>query len=127
MAIPKVKEQDILNALKYIDEHGVPDKNKPEPKLADTTYVTGQYGIKPPLVKVPERQNPYGTGPKYEEKKEEFIMPEISEGDAVKHKSFGDGTVTKLDKAGKHIRVKFATGEKTFIFPDAFKQGFLKL
>lgn len=28
MAIPKVKEQDILNALKYIDEHGVPDKNK---------------------------------------------------------------------------------------------------
>ena len=28
MAIPKVKEQDILNALKYIDKHGVPDKNK---------------------------------------------------------------------------------------------------
>lgn len=28
MATPKVKEQDILNALKYIDEHGVPDKNK---------------------------------------------------------------------------------------------------
>lgn len=28
MAIPKVKEQDIINALKYIDEHGVPDKNK---------------------------------------------------------------------------------------------------
>ena len=28
MAIPKVKEQDILNALKYVDEHDVPDKNK---------------------------------------------------------------------------------------------------
>ena len=28
MAIPKVKKQDILNALEYIDEHGVPDKNK---------------------------------------------------------------------------------------------------
>ena len=28
MAVPKVEEQDILNALKYIDEHGVPDKNK---------------------------------------------------------------------------------------------------
>jgi len=28
MAIPKVRKQDILNALVYIDEHGVPDKNK---------------------------------------------------------------------------------------------------
>ena len=74
-----------------------------------------------------DRQNIYGTSPKAEEKEEEFVMPEISEGDAVKHKSFGDGTVTKIDKAGKHIRVKFAAGEKTFIFPDAFKQGFLKL
>lgn len=33
---------------------------------------------------------------------------------------------TKIDKAQKHIRVKFAAGEKTFIFPDAFKAGFLK-
>jgi len=28
MAIPIVKRQDILNALVYIDKHGVPDKNK---------------------------------------------------------------------------------------------------
>lgn len=28
MAIPKVEEQAILDAIKYIDEHGVPDKNK---------------------------------------------------------------------------------------------------
>ena len=52
--------------------------------------------------------------------------PQVSEGSIVIHKSFGEGTVTKLDKAQKHIRVKFAVGEKTFIFPDAFKQGFLK-
>ncbi len=37
------------------------------------------------------------------------------------------GTVTKLDKAQKHIRVTFAVGEKTFIFPHAFKMGFLKM
>lgn len=37
-----------------------------------------------------------------------------------------DKPYTKIDKAQKHIRVKFAAGEKTFIFPDAFKQGFLK-
>ena len=38
-----------------------------------------------------------------------------------------EGAVTKIDKAQKHIRVTFGIGEKTFIFPDAFKQGFLKM
>lgn len=28
MAIPKIKEQDIINALKYIDENGVPFHNQ---------------------------------------------------------------------------------------------------
>lgn len=45
----------------------------------------------------------------------------------VLHKAFGEGAVTKIDKAQKHIRVTFGIGEKTFIFPDAFKQGFLKM
>lgn len=45
----------------------------------------------------------------------------------VLHKAFGEGTVTKIDKAQKHIRVTFGIGEKTFIFPDAFKQGFLRM
>ena len=51
----------------------------------------------------------------------------IAEGSKVMHKSFGEGTVTKLDKAGKHLRVQFAAGEKTFIFPDAFINGFLSV
>jgi hypothetical protein len=100
---------------------------KPEPKPTTTPYVSGQFGIKPPLSKVAEHKNPYGTRSQGDEKIEEFVIPEISEGDTVKHKSFGDGIVTKLDKAGKHIRVKFAAGEKLFIFPDAFKQGYLKM
>ena len=28
MAIPKIGEEDIAAAIKYIDEHGVPEKNK---------------------------------------------------------------------------------------------------
>lgn len=28
MAIPKIKEQDIIAALKYIDENGVPSQNQ---------------------------------------------------------------------------------------------------
>ena len=89
------------------------------------TYVTAQYGINPPLPKAAEEQDTFGGSAKTKEKKEENI-PDIFVGDMVRHKNFGDGTVTKLDKAGKHIRVKFSVGEKTFIFPDAFKQGFLK-
>jgi hypothetical protein len=100
---------------------------KPDPKPSATKYVTGQFGIKPPLSKVAEHKKPYSTSTQADEEMEEFVIPEISEGDAVKHKSFGDGIVTKLDKAGKHIRVKFAVGEKLFLFPDAFKQGYLKL
>ena len=28
MAIPKLKKQDIIDALKYIDEHGIPSQNE---------------------------------------------------------------------------------------------------
>lgn len=51
----------------------------------------------------------------------------VDVGTAVLHKSFGEGTVSWIGKAQKHIRVTFAAGEKTFIFPDAFMQGFLKV
>lgn len=51
---------------------------------------------------------------------------DVSVGSAVVHKVFGEGTVTQLDKVLKHIRVAFAKDEKTFIFPDAFKNGFLR-
>jgi hypothetical protein len=95
---------------------------KPVPKPDATIYVTGQYGIKPPS-KVAEHKGPYGAS----SQTEEYVIPEISEGATVKHKSFGEGIITKLDKAEKHIRVKFAAGEKLFIFPDAFREGYLKL
>lgn len=64
---------------------------------------------------------------------EVFTPPDIvnqmldKDGSIVLHKAFGEGTVTKIDKTQKHIRVTFGIGEKTFIFPDAFKQGFLKM
>ena len=37
MAIPKIDEHSIAEAIKYIDEHGVPDKNK------STQYVSVSY------------------------------------------------------------------------------------
>ena len=38
----------------------------------------------------------------------------------VNHKVFGLGTITAQD--GKYIRVKFASAEKNFVYPDSFEK-----
>lgn len=86
--------------------------NTPKPVVS----VTSQYGVKPAT-----------SVPIHTKKEDDFVVPDVAEGSSVVHKAFGEGTITKLDKAQKHIRVTFAVGEKTFVFPDAFKMGFLKL
>lgn len=107
-------------------------KPEPAPK-PKTTYITGQYGVKPTASMVAEKPASYGApkptaAPAQPSKKEEpkLDLSGVVKGATVIHKSFGSGTVTSLDKVKKHIRVKFNVGEKTFIFPDAFKNGFLK-
>lgn len=45
----------------------------------------------------------------------------------VVHKKFGKGTVVKINKNEKFIYVRFALGEKKFIFPNAFQMGFLEI
>ncbi len=57
----------------------------------------------------------------------EMDLSGVKIGAKVKHKTFGEGTIVWMDKAEKHIRVKFSIGEKTFVFPSAFMQGFLQL
>ena len=86
-------------------------------QMKPTPSVTTQYGVKPAV----------SATAKPAAKREEFVTPDVKDGSIVLHKAFGEGTVTKIDKAQKHIRVTFGIGEKTFIFPDAFKQGFLKM
>lgn len=61
------------------------------------------------------------------EKNWDKILAPIGVGSAVKHKTFGTGTVVWMDKFKKYIRVKFDAGEKQFIFPDAFIGGFLNI
>ena len=48
-------------------------------------------------------------------------------GSIVLHKKFGSGEIVKMDKKEKFIHVKFALGEKKFIFPNAFLDGFLEV
>ena len=55
------------------------------------------------------------------------ILADVGVGTVVKHKMFGDGTVIKMYDKKKYINVKFQKGEKRFIFPDAFVNGFLTL
>lgn len=55
------------------------------------------------------------------------ILADVDVGTTVKHKLFGEGTISKMDKAKKYIHVKFKKGEKQFVFPDAFIGGFLSL
>lgn len=112
-----------------IEDVVIPIK-QPEPAVKPKTiYVTGQYIVKPTASMVAEKPANYGqkTVAKKEEKPEVKIdLSGVVEGTTVYHKAFGEGTVTNIDKAQKHIRVKFAVREKTFIFPDAFKNSFLR-
>lgn len=55
-----------------------------------------------------------------------FDQSKVFVGAKVRHKVFGDGTITQFDD-GKHISVQFSVGEKAFIYPDAFNMGFLSV
>lgn len=46
-------------------------------------------------------------------------------GTAVSHKKYGEGTIVKFDHENNHLTVAFAEGEKIFLFPDCFENGFL--
>ena len=53
-------------------------------------------------------------------------LERVTVGSIVSHKKFGKGTVVKLNNNDKYIYIKFALGEKKFVFPDAFVMGFLE-
>ncbi len=53
-------------------------------------------------------------------------LERVTVGSIVFHKKFGKGTVVKLNSNDKYIYIKFALGEKKFVFPDAFVMGYLE-
>lgn len=48
-------------------------------------------------------------------------------GAKVFHKKFGEGTIVRFDSNQHHVKISFSVGEKDFVFPDAFMNGFLVL
>lgn len=61
------------------------------------------------------------------ETNEEDSIATVSVGAIVEHKKFGKGEVVNIDSSRKYIHIRFAVGEKKFLFPDAFLKGFLTL
>ncbi len=57
----------------------------------------------------------------------EKTLSKVKAGASVTHAKFGDGVITKITADNKYLRVKFTVGEKNFVFPMAFTQGFLKI
>ena len=53
------------------------------------------------------------------------LLDTLDTGSKVLHKKFGKGIIVNMNE--KFIHVKFALGEKKFVFPDAFLMGFLEV
>lgn len=110
-AKPKIVEAPIFDV-----------KKKPTVVPAKQPLVTEGHSIKKPdIPKVSaasQQQKP---------QERELDLSNLGVGSSVTHKVFGVGLVTKIDKAEKHIIVSFSAGEKMFVFPDIFRQGFLEL
>ena len=109
----------VMSAFEQEDKTPVkkPVPAKPKTAVSSKPVITEKYEI--------AKQNEQ-TVSAIQKPKEEPQIPMVSTGDIVVHKSFGEGKISFMDKAQKKIRVKFAVGEKTFVFPDAFIQGYLK-
>lgn len=51
-------------------------------------------------------------------------ISDVKPGSAVVHKTFGAGKTIAIN--GDKIIISFGKAQKTFLFPQAFEQGFLK-
>ena len=52
-------------------------------------------------------------------------MKTVTVGSTVSHKKFGTGKISFINSKMTLLRVQFSEGEKSFVFPDAFLNGFL--
>ena len=82
--------------------------------------------VKPDIMKS-FKNNDEDAKKEAEIKKWEKILSKVKSGVTVVHQNFGEGIVIGLKERATKIDVEFADGRKTFIFPDSFIKGFLKL
>ena len=118
-------ESAVLSAFNNVEEEVVvkkPVEKKATATTPSSATITQRYGIT-------SQQTNTNTATQIpvQKPKEEIKIPVVNAGDTVRHKVFGEGTISFMDKAQKKIRVKFGVGEKLFVYPDAFIQGHLKV
>lgn len=113
MEAPKIEV-----AEEYIEE---PDKPIIERKVVpkSPTLVTTAYGVKSPITTTVQKAE--------ETPKVKIDLSGAVVGAVVVHKKFGEGTISNIDKAQKYIKIAFSVGEKMFVIPTCFEQGFLTI
>ena len=115
----KKEEQPVTPVRSETKATPIAGGTKPQPRS-----ITNQYGKPQVQPSQPKKEEASAVDTK---KEIERLVNLVVEGAVVKHKAFGNGTVEKMDKVKKHIRVKFEVGEKTFLFRDAFLKGYLSI
>jgi hypothetical protein len=100
-----------------------------EPKRADDNAEKSKMHKTKTEVKQAVQKNSHNVSESKSENTQdiELILKTVAVNTSVFHRKFGRGTVVKINNNEKYIFIKFALGEKKFIFPDAFLQGFLEL
>ena len=121
----------IIHARKVLIKHGhksIINKTKKAAQNGDekAAEILNEFGIAYIIPKLPEtvtvevQNEPIVK----EEPKREPPIP-VSVGDVLTHKTWGEGVVSEVDE--KYISVEFTfVGEKKFLNPRAFNDGFLK-
>lgn len=106
-----------------------------KPSPSSVHHTSGYQKSAPPVYSPATAELPKSTvqqsmviaAPTKPEKDWEDILSGVGIGTKVRHKIFKEGTIHWIDDKKKYIKVKFSMGEKQFVFPDGFINGFLTL
>ena len=112
-------QQSSMNEVDYSAYSKVAEPNE-DKQIKSKTDVNTQV-VKPAIVTQMTSSRPFDKNAELMAK-----LERVTVGSIVSHKKFGKGTVVKLNNNDKYIYIKFALGEKKFVFPDAFLMGFLE-
>lgn len=121
-------ELSVLEQPETITEETEVIGNTTKSATTKSNFVTSQYGIKPtasmktnvPIKHIVNKDT-------LKENEADIDLSTAVRGAKVIHKIFGEGEILNTDKKQKYVYVKFAAGQKSFIFPDSFYNGYLKL
>lgn len=121
-------ELSVLEQPETITEETEVIGNTTKSATPKSNFVTSQYGIKPtasmktnvPIKHIVNKDT-------LKENEADIDLSTAVRGAKAIHKIFGEGEILNTDKKQKYVYVKFAAGQKSFIFPDSFYNGYLKL